>query len=102
MPVLRILGRSWGFTFLWIGCRNLWRYERLRSAPDAFLVKSLYFGCRWAQHRRKDVSGIVADRRRAAPDAPRCQRHLRHDAEDSDRHARLSIEHRGRHITGPG
>src|SRR5258708_5585436 len=100
MPAVRILGVVHGaFTFLWIGCRNLWRYERLRSVHDAFLVKSLYCSCGEAQHRRKDVRGIVADRRRAAPDAPRCQRHLRHDAEDSDRHARLSIEHWDSHIT---
>jgi hypothetical protein len=64
------------------------------TTPSAYI----YFGRRKTQHRREDVRGVVADRRRSAPDAAWCQRHLRHHAEDPDGHTRLTIEYRDGHF----
>ena len=79
---------------------GLWGGERLGAVHDA----GRHTTSRWPARRgraccRRMSGRIVADRRRAAPDPPRRQRHLRHHPVDPDRHARLPVEHRHRHLT---
>ena len=53
------------FTFVWIGCRNPWRYERLRSVHDAFLVES----CGLARFDRFRVALLAFRKRQRQPRA---------------------------------
>src|SRR6266404_102301 len=84
---------------LWVYGRDLRRGEGFGAMHDLVRVEAFDGQLGQPEHSPENVRRIVSDRRRAAPDPPRRQRHFRHHPVDADRYARLPVEDRYRHLT---